>query len=204
MRQIIVRSAEPVTVVGTGPLTNIATLITEYPEVKDRLASVVFMGGSTDRGNFSPYAEFNVAVDPEAADIVLHSGIEVTMCGLNVTHRVLVTPDVLDRIRRLGSRISLTCVDLMTYFADAYQRVFGFEAPPLHDPVAVACVIDPSLVRSVCLPVAVELDGQHTRGATVVDIHMRTGASSNALVAIDVDVPRFWDLMVGAIRSLRR
>ena len=160
------------------------------------------MGGSTERGNVTPYAEFNVYADPEAADIVFGSGLPVTMCGLNVTHQALATPDVLDRIAALDTPLSRICVDLLTFFADSYRRVFGFSAPPVHDPVAVARVIDPALVTTVKTNVAIELAGPHTRGATVVDLHQVTERQPNAQVAVGLDTTRFWDLVITAVATL--
>ncbi|MFC6018190.1 nucleoside hydrolase [Plantactinospora solaniradicis] len=202
IHRILLDHPEPVTLVPTGPLTNVATLLRDHPEVAPKIREIVFMGGSTGRGNITPYGEFNVVVDPEAAEIVLRSGIPVTMCGLNVTHQALVTPDVLARFQRLDTDLARICIDLMTFFASAYENVFGLADPPLHDPIAVARVIDPSIVACVPAPVAVELDGTHTRGATVVDLHHRTAAPDNAGVAVRLDVDAFWDLVIGAVERL--
>jgi purine nucleosidase/pyrimidine-specific ribonucleoside hydrolase len=200
MHRILREHPEPVTLVPTGPLTNIALLLTRYPGVVERVREIVLMGGSTERGNVSPYAEFNIFVDPEAAAIVFGSGVPVTMCGLNVTHQALVTPNVVARLEALGGDLGPVCVELMTFFADAYRKLFGFEAPPLHDPVAVARVIDPTLVECVEAHVAIEVVGEHTRGATVVDF----AGPPNAKVAVGLDVPRFWDRLVTALDTLSR
>ena len=202
MRQVILGADRPVTLVATGPLTNVAALLLAHPEAADGLREIVLMGGSTERGNVTPYAEFNVHVDPEAADIVVRSGLPVTMCGLNVTHQALATGEVLERIEALGTPLARICVELLTFFAGSYRRVFGFEAPPLHDPVAVARVIDPTVVTVTDANVAVELTGTYTRGATVVDLHQVTGRPANARVAVGLDVDRFWDLMVTAVADL--
>jgi inosine-uridine nucleoside N-ribohydrolase len=202
MRRVLLQADRPVTLVATGPLTNVAALLLAHPEVAGGLREIVIMGGSTERGNVTPYAEFNIYTDPEAAGIVIGSGLPVTMCGLNVTHQALATGDVLDRIAALGTPLARTCVELLTFFAGTYRRVFGFEAPPLHDPVAVARVIDPALVTVVEANVAVELTGTHTRGATVVDLHAVTGRPPNAQVAVGLDADRFWNLVVTAIAAL--
>lgn len=201
IRRLLLDHPEPVTLVPIGPLTNIATLLDRYPEVRGRIAEIVLMGGSTGRGNQTPYAEFNIGVDPEAAEVVFGSGVDVTMVGLNVTHQALVTPDVVARIRALGTGVAEVCAELMTSFAAAYERVYGLPGPPLHDPMAVARVIDRSVVSCVPAPVRVETAGAYTSGATVVDLHHVTGEPDNALVAIDVDVPRYFDLVVDAIAS---
>ena len=199
MRRLIMGGDEPVTLIATGPLTNVALLLRGHPEVVPRVRRVVFMGGSTERGNTTPYGEFNVVTDPEAADIVLRSGLPLTMIGLNVTHQALATEEVIAEFLALGTRLGVICAELMTFFASTYRRVFGFEHPPVHDPIAVAAVLVPSIVRTVAAPVAVELTGTHTRGATVVDLHGRTGRTPNAEVAVGLEVDAFWRLLMAAV-----
>ncbi|MFF9149051.1 nucleoside hydrolase [Streptomyces sp. NPDC014861] len=202
VRDTLLAHPEPVTLVPTGPLTNIAALLLAHPELAGRIGRIVLMGGSTDRGNTTPAAEFNVLCDPEAADIVLRSGLPVTMLGLNATHQVRATPGVVARIAALGTPLSALCVELLTYFASTYREVFGFDAPPLHDPLTVAHLIDPSLVELVRAAVTVELNGTYTRGATVVDLHGVTGLPAAVEVGTRVDADRFWDLVVEAVRVL--
>ncbi|MBM2617880.1 nucleoside hydrolase [Actinoplanes sp. LDG1-06] len=202
MRRLIVASDEPVTLIATGPLTNVALLLRLHPEVLPRVGRVVFMGGSTGRGNTTPYGEFNIVTDPEAAGIVLNSGRPTTMIGLNVTHQALATAEIIDGFRALGTRLGTVCAELMTFFASTYRREFGFDHPPVHDPIAVAAVIDPALVETVAAPVAVELTGTLTRGATVVDLHHRTREAPNADVAVGLQVDAFWKLLMTAVRNL--
>jgi purine nucleosidase len=202
MRRLIAESPEPVTLIATGPLTNVALLLRTHPTVAARLHRIVFMGGSTGRGNTTPYGEFNIVTDPEAADIVLRSGLPLTMIGLDVTHQALATAQVIGEFRGLGSRLGTVCAELMTFFAGTYRQEFGFSDPPVHDPVAVACVLEPAIVRTVAAPVVVELAGPYTRGATVVDLHHRTGLAVNAEVAVGIDVAAFWRLLMGAVRRL--
>ncbi|MFF5448653.1 nucleoside hydrolase [Streptomyces sp. NPDC012888] len=202
IHRILREHPEPVTLVPTAPLTNIALLLTRYPEVAGRIREIVLMGGSTERGNRTPAAEFNVHVDPEAADIVFRSGVPVTMCGLNVTHQALATPEVLARLEGLGTELGRICVELLTYFAGTYRRLWGFPHPPVHDPVAVARVIDPQLVHCVDASVAVELRGEFTRGATVVDPHRYLDRPVNAKVAVGLEVEAFWDRLVAAVAAL--
>jgi purine nucleosidase len=204
MRQLITGAAEPVTVVATGPLTNVALLLRRHPEITPGIRRIVFMGGSTGRGNTTPYGEFNIVTDPEAADIVLRSGVPATMIGLNVTHQALATTEIITEFRELGTRLGGVCAELMTFFAATYHRVFGFDHPPVHDPIAVARVLDPSIVRTVPAPVDVELGGAYTRGATVVDLHRRTGRPSDVDVAVGLDVDAFWRLLMTAVRNLGR
>jgi inosine-uridine nucleoside N-ribohydrolase len=201
LRRVLHGAAAPVTVIATGPLTNVAALLLADPRSARRIREIVLMGGSTERGNVTPYAEFNIHVDPEAADIVFASGLPVTMCGLNVTHQALATDGVVQRITGLRTPLARICAELLTFFRDRYRRQ-GFTAPPLHDPVAVARVIDPSVVTTVDAHVAVELTGTHTRGATVADLQAVTGQRPNAQVAVGLDVSRFWELVVDAIAAL--
>jgi purine nucleosidase/pyrimidine-specific ribonucleoside hydrolase len=189
----------PATVVATGPLTNVAALLEQSP---DTVSDIVWMGGSTDRGNTRPYAEFNALVDPEAAEIVFTSGKPVTMVGLNLTHQAQATPAIIERLRAVGNAAAEASIGWLTFFADTYRTVYGFEGPPVHDPCALALVIDPSLVRCVDTFVAIETEGRWTRGATVVDLHGRLGEAPNARVAMELDVPGFWDLVLGAIAAL--
>lgn len=202
MRETLLAHPAPVTLVPTGPLTNIATFLLAHPELKPRIERIVLMGGSTGRGNTTPAAEFNILCDPEAADIVFSSGLPITMFGLNATHQARATPDVVSRIAALGTPLSRLCVELLTYFASTYREVYGFDAPPLHDPLTVAHLIDPSLISLVRAAVTVELTGTYTRGATVVDLLGVTGRPPNADVGMEVDVPGFWELIIDAVRVL--
>ncbi|MEU6164292.1 nucleoside hydrolase [Streptomyces tanashiensis] len=202
IRDTLLAHPAPVTLVPTGPLTNIAVLLLAHPELAGRIERIVLMGGSTERGNTTPAAEFNILCDPEAADIVFRSGLPVTMFGLNATHQVRATAEVVARIAALGTPLSALCVDLLTYFASTYREVYGFEAPPLHDPLTVAHLINPALVSLVRAAVTVELDGTHTRGATLVDLHGVTGRPADTEVGMEVDADGFWDLIVEAVRVL--
>jgi inosine-uridine nucleoside N-ribohydrolase len=189
----------PATVVATGPLTNVAALLEHAPQAVDE---IVWMGGSTERGNTRPYAEFNAMVDPEAAQIVFESGVPLTMVGLNLTHQAQATDDVVERFRALGTPVGAAVIGWLSFFADTYREVYGFGGPPVHDPCALALVIDPTLVRCVDTFVAIETEGRWTRGATVVDLHGRLGREPNARVAMELDVARFWDLVVDATAAL--
>jgi pyrimidine-specific ribonucleoside hydrolase len=195
-------AGEPVTVVATGPLTNIALLLRRHPELRRAVGEIVLMGGTAGAGNWRPLAEFNIFVDPEAAHIVFSSGLPVTMCGLDVTHQALATDEVLGGLRALGTPLAATVVELLEFFAERYRGLWGFPAAPVHDPVAVARVIDPAVVGCVDAHVAIELHGTHTRGATVVDRFGVTGEAPNAQVALELDHARFWALVIDAVRAL--
>jgi purine nucleosidase len=199
MARLLGESPEPVTLVPVGPLTNVALLLRLHPELTERIGEFVVMGGSMGAGNVTPFAEFNIWVDPEAAEIVFTSGVPITLCGLDVTHQALATPEVLARLAGLGTPLSRTVVDLLGFFRDRYREIWRLDSPPVHDPVAVARVIDPTLVRCQTAHVAIELHGTHTRGATVCDRYGVLGRAPNAQVATTLDAPRFWDLVIDAI-----
>jgi purine nucleosidase/pyrimidine-specific ribonucleoside hydrolase len=200
--KLVSESDVPVTLVPTGPMTNIAQFLMAHPELHSKIEHIAFMGGSVTRGNWTPYAEFNIWADPEAADVVLRSGIRTTMVGLNVSHLALATPEVLERLTALDTHLAHTVVDLLKFFAHTYDTVFGMPDPPLHDPIPVAAVIDPSVMTTALLPVSIELNGDLTRGATVVDVHGVTGREANVHVALDLDVDQFWNMIVDSIRDL--
>jgi purine nucleosidase/pyrimidine-specific ribonucleoside hydrolase len=195
-------SREPVTVVATGPLTNVALLLRRHPGLRSAIREIVVMGGSTGAGNWRPLAEFNIFVDPEAAHIVFSSGLPMTMCGLDVTHQALATEDVLAQLRALDTPLAEMVVDLLGFFAARYRTLWGFPAAPVHDPVAVARVIAPDVVGCVDAHVAIERNGTHTRGATVVDRFGVTGQPPNAQVALELNHAAFWALVIDAVRTL--
>jgi inosine-uridine nucleoside N-ribohydrolase len=197
--RIIRTSTIPVSLVATGPLTNIATFIREYPELLPKVKDLTFMGGSAGRGNRTPYAEFNIWVDPEAADIVVKSGLKMTMCGLDVTHQALVTREIFAELAAMQTSVATTIIGLLKFFAHTYDEVFGLADPPLHDPVAIAVVANSAIAKSRMVNVEVELESALTRGATVVDLHEVTGRAPNLEIALDLDVQLFWQGMLAAI-----
>jgi len=195
-------AGEPLTLVATGPLTNVAALLEQRPEAGERIREIVLMGGSTERGNTTAAAEFNIWVDPEAAALVFESGLPLTMIGLNLTHQALATREVLERVRALPGEPARAVAGWMDFFGSRYERVFGRFAPPVHDPCTIALLIDPGVMRCADTFVAVETEGRWTRGATVVDLHGRSGRPPNARVALELDAPRFWDLVIAALERL--
>jgi inosine-uridine nucleoside N-ribohydrolase len=190
-----------VVLVPTGPLTNIASAITREPAICSRIRAICLMGGAIGLGNITPAAEFNIHFDPEAAAIVFNSGCPITMIPLEVTHQALATAQIRERLRRLARPVPTFVAGLIDFFAAAYQRMFGFTAPPLHDPCAVAAVIDPSLVTTHRMYVAVETKGEHTLGRTVCDVYGVLGKRPNATVGYGLDVERFWDLLIETLAA---
>jgi purine nucleosidase/pyrimidine-specific ribonucleoside hydrolase len=199
----LLASDEPVTVFATGPMTNVAAAL-ERADLRERVREVVWMGGSTGRGNRTPYAEFNAWVDPVAVQSVLDTGVQFTMVGLNLTHQALATAAVIERMHGLGTRLGHTVAGWFEFFGETYLSLFGHSAPPVHDPCAIALVAEPGVVRCVDAFMAVETEGEWTRGATVVDLRGRYAREPNARIATELDFDRFWDAVVDAVDQLGR
>jgi len=192
-----------VVLIATGPLTNVATALSRDPDLGKRLGRIVLMGGAIGLGNVTPAAEFNIGADAEAARAVFESGIPITMVPLETTHRALATDDVITRIAALDFPLARICVELLGFFADTSRRVFGFEAPAVHDPCAVAWLLDPTIVPTKPMRVDIETRAEFSYGRTVCDVYGITGREPNAEVGVGLDEGRFWDLMIGAIASYR-
>ncbi|MDR6906123.1 purine nucleosidase/pyrimidine-specific ribonucleoside hydrolase [Agromyces sp. 3263] len=202
MADTLLAAAEPVAIVATGPITNVAILLRDRPDVADRIREIVWMGGSTGRGNVTPYAEFNAWVDPEALALVVGSGIRFTMVGLNVTHQALVTAGVRERLAGVGNATAAFGDELLEFFCRTNDEVFGMADGPLHDPVAVAVLADPACVQVVHTRLDVEVAGAETAGATSVDLDGMLRREPNAWVATALDVDRFWGLLATAVSRL--
>jgi pyrimidine-specific ribonucleoside hydrolase len=169
MAQLLTASAEPVTLVATGPQTNVALLLQLYPQLKPKIRQIVLMGGGRGIGNRTPVAEFNIAVDPEAAAMVMQAGIPVVMAGLNVTHQAQVLPTEVQAIRQLATPVAIAAADLLTFYADYYLRPgTPFKGVPTHDPCTIAWLLAPSLFTAEPCQIAVETQGRLTRGETVI------------------------------------
>jgi purine nucleosidase len=199
-----IMASEPgeITVVATGALTNLALAVRLEPRIVERVREVVLMGGGAHVGNWSAVAEFNIVIDPEAASIVFNESWLVTMIGLDLTHQALATPDVIAAIQAVGTAPARFVDELMVFFAASYQDAQGFDHPPVHDPCAVAYVIDPTLMRTVRAPIDIELTGGLTLGMTVVDLREPAGPEVTTQVAFDLDHARFWALVVDALERI--
>ena len=187
--------------VPMAPLTNIALLLERHPDVHERIDRIVWMGGAIGEGNVTPAAEFNAFVDPEAAAAVFSSGIEITMIGLDVTHKALFTRAHAEQLREAG-RAGRFVAELSDFFQRFHERSYGFAGSPIHDAMAVAHVIDPTLVTTRHVNVAVETRSEHCDGRTVVDLRGVTGSPQNADVGVEVDAERFLELLVSRLGSL--
>ncbi|MGM0603260.1 MAG: nucleoside hydrolase [Bacillota bacterium] len=189
------KSADGITLVPVGPLTNIAAAILLKPEIKDKINKIVMMGGAYGLGNRTPAAEFNIYADAEAADIVFKSGIEITMVGLDLTFQAQAYPEIVDRIAKIGNKVSDLVVELLDYFGSTYQDFYGLEAGPLHDVCAVAKLIDDDVFTTRKMHVDIETDSRLNYGRTVCDYYEVTGKEKNAYVALDLNKEKFWDLL---------
>ena len=186
-----------ITLVATGPLTNIALAVRREPRLPEWVRDFVIMGGSAGRGNVNPAAEYNIWADPEAAAIVFSAGWTVRMIGLDVTLRARATAAVQERMRSFGKLGSELMLPALAQYADSNDST---GEPPVHDVCAVVSVIEPSVFTYTPALVRVETAGTWTSGMTVTDFE-GTG-SPNALVATDIDADKFWDVVLGTYGSL--
>jgi len=200
----LVMAHEPgtITLVPTGALTNIALAVRKEPRIAARVKEVVLMGGGYNVGNWSATSEFNIVIDPEAAHIVFNESWPLTMVGLDVTHQALATPDVVAAIAEIGTAPARFVGELMDFFAHTYKDAQGFDHPPVHDPCAVAYVIDPSVLTVRKAPLDVELTGTITLGMTVADFRAPAPDDCTTQVATGLDAGKFWALVTDAIRAL--
>jgi ribosylpyrimidine nucleosidase len=192
---------QDVTVVTTGPMTNLALALRLNPEITSHIKEIIFMGGSIDNGNVTPAAEFNILVDAEAAHIALHSGVAIKMIGLNITRKVLVTDEIIDKAFAIGNKKSVFFAKLMRVFLDNQRRAFHISGAPLHDPVTIASLIDESLVSFQKMNVEIDITHGPSHGRTNCDVFDFLHAEKNCLVGIDIDVKKFWNLIFGCLRS---
>jgi inosine-uridine nucleoside N-ribohydrolase len=185
--------------VPTGPLTNIALYLAEHGT--KNIERIVLMGGAIAEGNMTPAAEFNIWADPEAAQRVFHAGVPVTMIGLDVTHKALLTPALAERFRAAG-RLGTFVAELVEFFKQYHARTYGWDGAPIHDAVALAHAFRPDLVRTQHVNVEVETESELCRGRTVVDLWKRTERPANADVGVEIDAEGFFELLLERIASL--
>ena len=211
IEQALAEATEPITLVATGPLTNMADVVERLPHLHDRIRELVIMGGAVDLGNWTPAAEFNIWVDPQAADIVFRAarppgvggpqdGIALTMIGLEVTHRAWLTDEHADALRPTG-RAGQFVAELLDHFVGFHQERFGWEGGPIHDAVTIAHLIDPTLVTTLPMNVRIETESELCVGRTVADRWAVTGLPGNAAVGLDIDRDRFVTLLLDRIAA---
>ena len=196
MAKVLRESPEPVTLVATGPQTNVALLLNSHPELHAKIARIVIMGGAMGLGNWTPAAEFNIYVDPEAAEIVFQSGIPVVMAGLDVTHRAQIMADDIERFRAINNPVARTVAELLDFFMEYHKtEKWGFQGAPLHDPCTIAWLLKPEIFTTARRWVGVEMQGKYTQGMTVVDYYMLSGNEPNTDIMLDIDRQAFVDLL---------
>ncbi len=189
-----------ITLVPTGPLTNIAMAMRLEPRILPKIKEIVLMGGSYEHGNVTPAAEFNIYADAEAAYVVFNSGIHVTMMGLDVTRKALCFPSVVERMEKINNKASKLFVDMMRFFIKAQHDTYGWEGAPLHDPTTIAYLIDPSAFKVEECHTDIEIRSEQSYGRTNCDIFHLSGKDNNSSVALDIDVPKFWDIVESCIK----
>jgi ribosylpyrimidine nucleosidase len=190
-----------VILVPTGPLTNIALALQHEPKIKDHIAKIVLMGGSMGFGNVTPAAEFNILVDPEAAEIVFASGLPIYMNGLDVTREVLVHHSIIERMNQMDNKASRFFHDLMMTFNANQKKVFGWpDGGPLHDPVTIVSLLNPKCVTYQAMNVTIDVSGGPSYGRTNCDRYDYLHLPKNAFVATAIDVPAYWDVVEKGLR----
>lgn len=198
--------AEPdgsVTLCPLGPLTNVALALIREPLIGPRLREIVLMGGGYfEQGNVTPSAEFNIHVDPHAADVVFRSGVPIVMMPLDVTQKALTTRARVEAFRALGTRVGTATAELLDFFERYDERKYGTDGGPLHDPCVIAYLLEPALFAGRRCNVEVEIASELTMGATVVDWWGVTDRPKNALVMRDIDADGFFALLTERLARL--
>lgn len=198
-------TAEPktITLCTLGPLTNIGMALVKEPKIADRVAEIVMMGGAYfEVGNITPAAEFNIYVDPEAADIVFRSGIKITVLPLDVTHQIQSTPARLNAIKALGNRSGQAVYDMLTFSEGFDLKKYGWEGAPLHDPTVIAYLIDPTLFEGRECNVTIETASELTVGMTVTDYWHVTDKPRNATYLRNGNAEGFYKLLTERLARL--
>ena len=192
-----------VTLCPLGPLTNIATALQRAPDITERVQEIVLMGGAYfEVGNITPAAEFNIYVDPEAADIVFKSGIQITVMPLDVTHKALVTPDRINALRARKTKVCDAMADMVDFFERFDTDKYGSDGAPLHDPCVTAYLIKPELFSGRFINVEIETTSELTLGMTVADWWGVSDRAPNAMFMGDVDAGGFFDLLTDRLARL--
>ena len=192
-----IKENNDVIVVTTGPMTNLGLALAKAPEIKSHIKEIVFMGGSTNEGNITKAAEFNILVDPEAADICINSGIPLKMLGLNVTRKILVREEIIERAGRINTKGSELFTKLMKVFNKNQHDFFGLEAGPLHDPATIVALLDSSAFEWEKMNVKVDTSFGEEAGRTICN----NEEPRNVMVAIDVDLEKYWKVIFDHLRK---
>ena len=196
----IMASDGDITLVPTGPLTNIAMAMRFEPAIIPKIKEIVLMGGAYQLGNTTPAAEFNIYVDAEAAHVVFSSGVPIVMNGLDITNTVQCTPEIIARMEAAGNPAARLFADLMGFFLETSLKVFGFAGGPLHDPTCIAWLIDPTCIEHKPMYTEIELRSEKCYGRTICDYFGVSGKPANSRVAVSIDEEKFWSIVEECIR----
>lgn len=196
----LMESDGDINVVPTGPLTNIGMAMRLEPRIIPKIKRIVLMGGAYQLGNTTPAAEFNIYADPEAAHVVFSCGRPIVMMGLDLTRQASATKAVIDRMRIIDNKASRLFVDLMEFFTKAQHDVFGWEAPPVHDPTTIAYLIDPDVIETKPMYTEIELRSERCYGRTICDYFGVLKKTPNVDVAVKLNFDRFWDIVYDTLK----
>lgn len=201
MIDTLLNSDGDITVVTTGPMTNLAMAMRLCPKIIPKIQEIVLMGGAYQLGNVTPAAEFNIFTDADAAHVVFTSGRRIVMAGLDVTRKVLCYPSIIERMRKHNNCASKLFVDLMTFFSKTQKEVYGWEGGPLHDPVTIAYLIDPTVLTLKEMYTEIDIRSEQSYGRTNCDYFNYLKKEPNSFVAIDIDVEKFWNIIEKGIEA---
>ncbi len=200
--ETLLKSEEKIYIVPTGPLTNIAISLIKEPKIKEKIEKIVLMGGAIYDSNITPSAEFNIYVDPEAAKIVFNSQVPIVMIGLDVTNKAQITFEDIEKIEKMNGKVSNVVAPLLRFFANANKEFFCFDGAPIHDALTIAYLVDESILTLRDYFVDIEIEGELTRGRTVVDTYGVLNKRPNASVAVNVDVIKFKKMIFDMLNKL--
>lgn len=198
--ELLMKSDGDITLVPTGPLTNIAMAMRKEPRIVPKIERIVLMGGAYQLGNVTPAAEFNIYADPEAAHVVFSCGRPIVMMGLDLTRQALATPEVIAKMKPIGNKASKLFVELMEFFTKTQHEVFGWDSPPVHDPTTVAWLIDPSVIETKPMYVEVDIRSERSYGRTLCDYFGVLGKPANVEVAVKLDFDKFWNIVYETLK----
>lgn len=196
----LMESEGDITMVTTGPMTNLAMAMRMEPEIVDKIKRIVLMGGAYTNGNVTPAAEFNIIADADAAYVCFTAGRPITMIGLDVTRQALCYPAIVERMGKIGNKASKLFVDLMGHFCRTQKEIFGWEGGPLHDPITIAYLIDPEVITTKPMNAQIDIRSTQSYGRTNCDYFGYQKLPPTADVAVGIDADRFWDIVEEGLR----
>lgn len=202
IRKLLMESDEKITIIATGPLTNIALAITLYPEIIEKIELISMMGGSLNVGNIGAATEANAGNDPEATHIILSCGVPIVMFGLHLTYATQIYPEDMDRIESIGGTFAKIIADFNRFHFQFYKNELGFKGDPSHDSCAVAYLINPDIFTMEEYNVVMDLDGKYSRGQTIVDLYNVTNRKPNVLFGMKSDREAFVEFVYDSVLKL--